>query len=1727
MSTSDVSAEPTPFQRTEQLQKESTVPWMRALKYYGRMGYARAGLDLAENDERLDAIERLCDDARTLDAWTIAQELGPLHQWQGVKAGLTAARLARHLGAGRLSRRLIVRAHRRFPDQPETWFWYTCELWESRGPLEAWLYLKALPSTEVASPTLRADLLELLAQLAGALGDFAVARDLLQAVDESLRGNGDWLAARASIELREDEPKRALETCLLALSQNPSARKAGQHAAAVLELLDRRDEALRLISELDDRVQAAVVTSQRAAIEHESEQLIAEGRSLSRMRERSPLLDRDEQAKLAWREANNAYLGGNHERAIALYRSVERPESAELVARIERNGAKVRRRLNLHGVVQERLGCAPATIAMLTGYFGLPLDHVDVADQICYEGTPAQTERAFVEGLGWIHREFTLTYSGARQLIDRGVPFGVVTVETASAHMQAVIGYDDTTETLLIRDPMHPALVEAYADKFFERYRPFGPRAVVVLPPSEAHRVEGLELVDEAMYDGLYRLSRHLDVGKRELAVDELQRLSSRSAEHRLTLWARRALAAYDADTYRIRECSEALLKLYPGEVNARLSVLNCLREIGNEAERRSELEAAGAKKGAAWVFCEQLAEMLVEDASQSERARRLLVSVLRRIPTRAQSIGLLARLVVSEDEARALELFRLAACLEPTDRNAARVYFERAYWLGRSNEALEWLRHRWARFRKRSAEPTIALFDALEQLDRVDEAFAMLAEATGLRSDDSRLWLFVADCQSRYRRFDEAEAALNRCKELVPSSAYHFQAAALAETRGSLTGALSHLREVVALEPLSVPAHRMITRLLSELEGPEEARAHLKEVRGSFPLHAGLLTLEIDWLSGHDPELTEGALQELIRLQPSNAWAHRELALVLRDRDLLLEARLRWNVAQGLAPRHPSTHAVCAAICLAEQDYPAAREALRRSLELWPDMPSILGELLATFPLASERKAELEAQFERAKRETVNGILLLEWFALAQPLVAADSLVELATGVNAARRQLWASFRVLGQQQLRHGEIELARNVLKKGIRRFPYVPGLWLDLAEAEGVAGNRDGEREALEKALTLNPEFLGALSRLVAFHQRHGDVSAARRVLDHGLRFAPRSQALHEIRADLEWNTGNHQAAIEALERAILIDPASAAGWSQLHQWGAVVNQPDLAQRRARELATQRPWNAELWCALAEVLLSAHEFEAALRATDEALQRAPNSASARNWKAIILTRLRRRDDALSACSTDGLRGRAMAGIMSRAAWVVAQFGELDDAIARIERVVAEHPDHSWAWQLLIDWRLEKRELEGACAAARKLVELTPLDASAHGYLASVLLEVGDENGAVESLTRALNLKLDYLYAAETLIQIQVKRKKFKRARQTLELVALTTPFDFRLSWAVRIAAQSKDDDEAWRNIESLVAAPTANPGYLELARAAVTGRDRTAAQQLFALALKGGAHAEVGALWIRSLVAWGMRPAARHFRMLSRYNGPAGQTALREWFEHLGDENQRIQVLVSCLLRWRDVKDVQVWGKVGYALVTCRWYELAVHWLKNYERRAGVRPWMLHNLRVAALGTHRLALARGAVDAALRLPSDDTLPYHLAFASFVEITEGRVEEARRLVGGVHASSLTSTNRWLVDTTTAFIEQLESPVIERSVSTVETQLRQQGFWRSLGWFGLGILMRRAARAGLRIRRSPTLALYAYGNWLVLTVAMLWFSFIEDLALSFCLTALIVLVAVTRRED
>ncbi len=138
--------------------------------------------------------------------------------------------------------------------------------------------------------------------------------------------------------------------------------------------------------------------------------------------------------------------------------------------------------------------CAPATLAAIGRYWKLPIGHLQLAEAMCYDGTPHWQQRQWAEANGWVVREFRVTPESVVELITRGIPFAIATVEATSAHMQAVMGFDRTRGSILLRDPSQPYILEAVCDSFFKKYRAFGPHGMVFLPLADQHRLDGVKL---------------------------------------------------------------------------------------------------------------------------------------------------------------------------------------------------------------------------------------------------------------------------------------------------------------------------------------------------------------------------------------------------------------------------------------------------------------------------------------------------------------------------------------------------------------------------------------------------------------------------------------------------------------------------------------------------------------------------------------------------------------------------------------------------------------------------------------------------------------------------------------------------------------------------------------------------------------------------------------------------------------------------------------------------------------------------------------------------------------------------------------------------------------------------------------------------------------------------------------------------------------------------------
>src|SRR5262249_14791744 len=147
-----------------------------------------------------------------------------------------------------------------------------------------------------------------------------------------------------------------------------------------------------------------------------------------------------------------------------------------------------------------------------------------------------------------------------------------------------------------------------------------------------------------------------------------------------------------------------------------------------------------------------------------------------------------------------------------------------------RAEEALDILRKRFERFGAKSWHPARTLYAALAQLERLQEAFAMLDRAVELRPGDGDLILYVAEACNLNGNFARAEELLQRARGRSQLTVWMRTAANLAASQGDTVRARALWAEVLKVEPLAEDAHRAYTQLLADTSGRAAALQHLQE---------------------------------------------------------------------------------------------------------------------------------------------------------------------------------------------------------------------------------------------------------------------------------------------------------------------------------------------------------------------------------------------------------------------------------------------------------------------------------------------------------------------------------------------------------------------------------------------------------------------------------------------------------------------------------------------------------------------------------------------------------------------------------------------------------------------------------------------------------------------------------------------------------------------------------
>jgi tetratricopeptide (TPR) repeat protein len=1031
-------------------------------------------------------------------------------------------------------------------------------------------------------------------------------------------------------------------------------------------------------------------------------------------------------------------------------------------------------------------------------------------------------------------------------------------------------------------------------------------------------------------------------------------------------------------------------------------------------------------------------------DARRHDDAIWLLRRAIRRWPSEAANYFILGNIYWDQrrfDEA--LELYRFAACLSEREEQFASSYFSAATFCQQTEAVLAFLRNRFQRFGRRSSLPARTLFSAYMQLDRIHEALAVVEEALRLRPDDGELRLFAADayvaCSTEHT--PRALELLEQAKPNAPEVAWRRTAARLASTDGRLNDALVHWQRILELQPLAVDAHRAVTQLLAETQGSAAALAHLQQATDRFPHHHPVHELWIQWLRDEPSEVREPVIRRVVEMNPDDAWVRRELALVLADQKRFDEAWEQVHCAGQLEPTNPSYHTVRSYLLRCQGQIAEARQALRAAIELSVDDDFAIGELIGLCDTLEERREALTFVKDQLVRQVIFGDGLLAFQMHARDTLEPGELLHELREALAARPDLWHGWSAVVGQLLDMDQVDEAWQLVVQATERFPLLPRLWLDRAVVCRARGQPAAEREALETAYRINPSWGTAVRALSDLYERCGEYDRARELLEHAVGRNPLDVVNHVLLAEALWRLGQREAALERVHHAVQIEPGYDRAWSCLNEWSEALGCPERAMQTAREITQRRGGEARSWLILARLLDAPDQLDERLAALAKAIELNPRCDDAYDVQAVSLALAGRWDEALASCRPAAWGDRPPPSLQVRAAWIEAQRGDLDTAIARLREIVQAEPQYVEAWSLLADWYAQRGDQEQYLEIAETLVRLRPQSEIAWGYLGEARLVQGDRDAAREAFRRALELNPTYEFAGNNLFDLQLEDGELDGAAQTLALVQTHSNGPFVVARETRLAAKRGYRDEACDALKRVCLLPSESnwPVAVAVDAVAESWSPGVAEQILEERIFADGAHPEVGVQWIKLRTGrkdWGA--GARLCELLER--GEIGRQATYAYIDALRRAGARRLLLrfVGQNRTWLR-QQTFTWGAVGFGLAGIRAYREAAEWHADWASREGAEPWMLVNAIEGLRALGRDEEAAEASRAALALPPGYGQHLHHLWLAADEILGDNLPAARQHLDQAKTDKLDDDWQFQLALVEALVEMAEAPPAE----------------------------------------------------------------------------------------
>jgi len=1541
-----------------------------------------------------------------LDRGDPADEDRVKQAWAGRSGRTIAARLLGVMGDSRRSAWWHQRNFRDHPDDANACFYAGYQILGRFGPLRA---------LRIARPVLEAhddpqnnpacaDLWTFMSEVYNRFRDFDRSRECLEHAGKLLKEDDAWLqVCKAYLLLSEDRTDECLEQIEAALKRYPDYRSLISIAADQFWAHNRDEEAFELLDDAKQRSSHPGHSVQLVRFYDETEQLDKGLEELDEYESRSLRADKKIKKWIAGYRASFLYQLGRGEEMLPFAKASKYGFYKKVAKRVRKGHFETgkRVRLNVPFVRQSTATCAPATLTALSHFYNREVDHLELAEEICYDGTTDYAQRSWAEKEGWIVREFRADWPTTMALIDRGIPFAVTTVEATSAHLQAIVGYDSRAGTLIIRDPGDRHYSEYRQKAFFKDYAHSGPLAMLMLPPEQEKSIADLKLPDRELFDIVHRLNDALEHHDRERAAACHQEIVSRAPGHRLNPYTAYILAGYDDDQRAALDALQRLIDQFPAAERFRYYHFCRRRNFVTRDEQESFLRKRIGGKTIFTLYLKELADLLAEDARELEEAGYYYRRALRyRSADAAVLFGHAGVLWDMRRFEEATELYRFAACMSDRSESYSMSYFKACRWIRQTGVALEMLRNRYEKYGHKSSGPAISLCQALRILDQDQEVFPLLEEALiKLKEDEGELQHFAANQFALFGDADRARELLNQSGNKISESQKLELQAKIEGYQRNHEAALTEWRKLLKISPLRIDAHRAVANLLSKLHDDEKAIGHLEQACSEFSHHVPLHELLVAWLRDETPGRAENTLRHLIKTQPANAWAWRELALDLNDQNRADDAIEAARQSIELQPQSSWSHSTLGLAYEQKRDFESAAKAYREALKFDVENHPAMHGLVRVSPDSVSKREALRFIEAELSEQVLFGETLHAFRKTAWSVVEPDELLEALRRAHEARPDLWETWSVLAEQLKEMGQLEEARQVAQGMTERFPMMPRVWYDLAEIHHELGDHQNEISSYEKALELNPRWDSAMRSLARALEKTGDTERCIELLRAALAEDPNEAANHGCLADTLWRLGEHDEAFNSVAAAVRVSPGYSWGWTHLGEWGRILERRDAAILEGERLVEERPTDPESWRILARLNADFEENEARIDALDRGIALHPDDDQLYDQKAWALCTMGRYDEAIAACSEShwpgGQRPRSLA---ARQSWVEDNRGNRELAIELMEAVTEKHSDYYWAHERLADWYQQEERYDEALKQCRHLVRLSPTDPQPHAYLADLLEAREDLDGAVESFNKAFEIAPGYIFAGHQLIRLHINAERHEQAAAALEIFEYHNASDPAAD-ELRMWLESERNDagkvaEAFTRLCNNESVTEENLNFAEKCLDKVRLRKNIAGYYHDALSTGQVRAPAVAIRWVNRRINSGTRNLLRELNALN-LRPEIEEAAWRELVYVLKNREQFGEA-IKIIRKNRDrfFNNTFLWGTAGNVMFTADKHRQVIDWMSDYREREGVRPWMLHNLANSMRESGGFArVAEIHAYASFELPTDhDTWRHHIRAGYF---------------------------------------------------------------------------------------------------------------------------------------